>query len=605
MNQKKHIPIQQRIKHLFFHPIELEPVLLWLKPRLLPLSLFIALLMLLAITYQVVLIDRFYPRTFIGDSEVTLLTKGQAASLIQAKFQNRANQKLEFIFSEASSTVFTIDLATASAKLDLQVLNHAFSLGRTGNWAERVFAQLNLFQQGLFTPQVNLSVTPQVKTIASQIDQEPMNATITINKEGQITTTKDKYGKRLDQEKLVEEVRDYLIFGTYTNSLPVKAVEPEIAEVKTDQAREALQINNNQPLTLNYEDKNWTIDSLTLLALFDLTQPRKELVGQQKLQAYLSSIASEIDQEIQEALFKFEPFPGSDRGRVTTFKPAREGRKLNMEKTVPLVVDAIYQKDGRIVSLVVDVEQPKVKTDQVNNLGIKELVGRGVSHFAGSIPNRVYNVNLTAVRLNGVLVPPGEVFSFNRTVGDISAATGFKQAYVIKEGRTVLDDGGGVCQDSTTLFRAVLNAGLPIVKRTAHAYRVGYYEQGFPPGLDATVFFPSVDFQFKNDTPGYILIQTYTEGATLYADLYGTSDGRQVNITKPIVTNVTPPPPELRQDDPTLPKGEVKQVDWAAGGASVTFKRTVTKNGERIIDETFRSNYRPWQAVYLVGTKEN
>ena len=153
-----------------------------------------------------------------------------------------------------------------------------------------------------------------------------------------------------------------------------------------------------------------------------------------------------------------------------------------------------------------------------------------------------------------MLIPPGDIFSFNQTGGDITAATGYKQAYVIKEGRTVLDDGGGVCQDSTTLFRAVLNAGLPVVKRTAHAYRVGYYEQGFPPGLDATVFYPSVDFQFKNDTKHHILLQAYVSGISLTVDLYGTSDGRVTTLTTPVVGEQTPPPPELRKDDPTLPK---------------------------------------------------
>ena len=148
-----------------------------------------------------------------------------------------------------------------------------------------------------------------------------------------------------------------------------------------------------------------------------------------------------------------------------------------------------------------------------------------------------------------------------------------------------------------------MNAGLPVVKRTAHAYRVGYYEQGFPPGLDATVFYPSVDFQFKNDTTASILIQAYTQGLTLYVDLYGTSDGRETTLTKSVVTNQTPPPPELRQDDLTIPKGVVKQVDFAAWGANVSFKRTVTRGGETIADEVWRSNYKPWQAIYLVGTQ--
>jgi vancomycin resistance protein YoaR len=200
-------------------------------------------------------------------------------------------------------------------------------------------------------------------------------------------------------------------------------------------------------------------------------------------------------------------------------------------------------------------------------------------------------------------VPPGENFSFNKSVGDIDGASGYKPAYVIKSGRTVLDDGGGVCQVSTTIFRAVLNSGLPVVARTAHAYRVGYYEQGFSPGLDATVFSPSVDFIFKNDTNSFVLIQAYRDGLTLYVDLYGTSDGRVATVSKPVVTSVTPAPPDLRQDDPTLPKGTVKQVDFAAAGANVSFNRTVTRAGQTLISETFKSNFKPWQAIYLVGTQ--
>jgi vancomycin resistance protein YoaR len=232
------------------------------------------------------------------------------------------------------------------------------------------------------------------------------------------------------------------------------------------------------------------------------------------------------------------------------------------------------------------------------------LIGQGVSHFAGSIENRKFNVGLAASRINGVLIPPGEEFSFVKTVGDISGASGYKQAYVIKSGRTVLDDGGGVCQVSTTIYRAALNTGLPITERTAHAYRVGYYEQGFPPGLDATIYSPSVDLKFKNDTGHHILVQARVEGTDLTVDLYGTSDGRSVELTRPVIVSQSPALPEIRQDDPTLPKGTVKQVDFAAAGANVVFKRKVTKGGITYIDETIRSNFRPWQAVYLVGTKE-
>jgi vancomycin resistance protein YoaR len=208
--------------------------------------------------------------------------------------------------------------------------------------------------------------------------------------------------------------------------------------------------------------------------------------------------------------------------------------------------------------------------------------------------------------MNGVLIPPNEEFSFDKALGDVSAYTGYQQAYVIQNGKTVLGDGGGVCQVSTTFFRALLNAGLPITERHAHDYRVGYYEEDSPPGIDATVYVPSVDLKFKNDTGHWILVQSIVDPNTLRLtfNLYGTRDGRTVTMTKPVVTNETPPPPTLYTDDPTLPKGELKQVDFSAWGAHISFNRTVTKNNKIILTDTFVTDYRPWQAAYLRGTKE-
>ena len=161
-----------------------------------------------------------------------------------------------------------------------------------------------------------------------------------------------------------------------------------------------------------------------------------------------------------------------------------------------------------------------------------------------------------------------------------------------------------MCQVSTTLFRSVLNAGLPVVERVAHAYRVGYYEQDSPPGFDATVYAPSPDLKFKNDTPAYILITAKADpkSYSLVFELYGASDGRVASITKPVVSNYSAPLPTIYQDDPTLPTGTLKQTDFSAAGARVSFNYTVTRDGETVFQKTFISNYRPWAAVYLRGT---
>ncbi len=321
----------------------------------------------------------------------------------------------------------------------------------------------------------------------------------------------------------------------------------------------------------------------------------------QVLDNFLENLAKDLDIPAQEALFNFEA------GRVTAFKPSADGRVLDRKKAQQDFLKFLSPPVSGTITLTLLPVKPKVKTEEVNNLGINELLGEGKSFFRGSIPGRVHNIALASSRLNGILIPPGEVFSFNESVGEVSAKTGYEQAYIIREKRTVLDDGGGVCQVSTTLFRAALDAGLPIVERQAHAYRVSYYEQGgFGPGIDATVYDPTVDLKIKNDTPAHILVQTVadTKNSALTFYLYGTADDRVATIGKPRLTDQTPPPADLYQDDPGLPKGQVKQVDFAAWGGKAAFDYKVVRNGEVLEDRTFHSNFTPWQAVYLKGTKE-
>lgn len=328
--------------------------------------------------------------------------------------------------------------------------------------------------------------------------------------------------------------------------------------------------------------------------------------SEEKLIKSLSQIIEKNNIAPTNALFNFQ------NKRVTAFKPSKDGQKVDLEsikKDINSNIQTIFlSKSPSTININIKIQtiKPEITTDKVNSLGIKELVASGTSLFQHSIPNRIFNVTLASARLNGILISPNEIFSFNNSIGDISSFTGYKQAYVIQNGRTVLGDGGGVCQVSTTLFRAALNAGLPIVERTAHAYRVGYYEQDSGPGLDATVYGPTVDLKFKNDTGNYLLIQTEIDPneqrLTFY--LYGTKDGRESVVSKPVITSQTPPLPTVYQDDPTLPKGVVKQVDYEAWGANVYFTRVVKKNGKTTINDKFVSNYRPWQAVFLRGTKE-
>lgn len=321
------------------------------------------------------------------------------------------------------------------------------------------------------------------------------------------------------------------------------------------------------------------------------------------VESTLQTLAHDIDIPSEDALFSFS------NNRVTAFRASKDGRAVNISEARRRFTSAVSSLPHAptlflVIQLPVDIVHPSVTTASINSFGITERIGTGYSEFSGSIPGRIHNVALAASRLNGVLIPPGTTFSFNEAVGDISAATGYQSAYIIKDGKTVLGDGGGVCQVSTTLFRAAMNAGLPILERHAHAYRVHYYEEGgFKAGMDATVFSPSVDLKIQNNTSSHILIQTKTDTKklTLTFELFGTSDGRSAVISNHVVSGETPPPPDLYQDDPTLAPGQVKQVDFSSWGATASFHYTVTRGTEVLENQTFVSNYRPWQAVFLRG----
>ncbi len=329
--------------------------------------------------------------------------------------------------------------------------------------------------------------------------------------------------------------------------------------------------------------------------------------SEEKLDTLFQPMKQQLTVEPVDAVFAFE------NGKVAEFRSHSDGQepdfktvKKGLSETMPKLIASGKPQDVTF-RIPIKTLTPKITTEKVNNMGIKELIASGTSLFYGSIPNRIYNISLASGRLNGVLVKPGETFSFAKSVGDISKLTGYKEAYVIQNGRTVLGDGGGVCQVSTTLFRAAINAGLPIVERNPHAYRVHYYEDDSGPGIDAAVYVPSVDLKFKNDTKHWLLIQASVDKETmrLTFEIYGTKDGREIIVSDPVILSQTPAPETLRQDDPTLPKGQVKQVDWAAPGARVFFTREVKKEGKVLLSDKFTSNYRPWQAVYMVGTKEN
>jgi vancomycin resistance protein YoaR len=260
-----------------------------------------------------------------------------------------------------------------------------------------------------------------------------------------------------------------------------------------------------------------------------------------------------------------EPSLNIQDNRATEFTPPQNGQQLDTYKTAFEVLK-ILESGKDSVGLVVYETEPQVSLEQTNPLGISELIARGISGFKGSPNNRRHNIAVGVEKFKGVLIPQGQEFSFNKILGPVEAENGFLPELVIKKTGTVPEFGGGLCQVSSTTFRAAMQAGLPITQRKNHAYAVSYYS---PQGTDATIYPGVVDLKFINDTPGAILVWPYYKDKnTLVFDFYGTKDGRQVTLQKPVITD-------------RKPDGSMKAA-WT---------RLIEKNGQ-ISTSTFKSIYQ-------------
>jgi len=251
-------------------------------------------------------------------------------------------------------------------------------------------------------------------------------------------------------------------------------------------------------------------------------------LDKEQLNAYLEKIKNESREEAVNAKLSFS------EGKASTFSLSKDGYELDIQKSFEETTKALEKNPlVKDLTLATNVLAPEVTSGNLDKYGIKELIGEGTSNFRGSPKNRIHNIQTGASKFNGVLIKPGEEFSFIETLGPVDESTGYLPELVIKVDKTIPEFGGGMCQVSTTMFRAALLSGLKITARTNHAYPVQYYA---PQGLDATVYIPKPDLMFLNDTPNYILVQTRIEGTQLFFDFFGTSDGRQAKLVGPFVT---------------------------------------------------------------------
>lgn len=274
---------------------------------------------------------------------------------------------------------------------------------------------------------------------------------------------------------------------------------------------------------------------------------------------YLHSIEKEVGQEPVNAKLEFS------ENKVIAFSLPQDGVAIDIEKSLNQIFQKLKNGETEI-EIATKIIKPEISLDAIDNLGITALLARGESDFTGSSNARIHNIATGAEKFNGAILKPGEEFSFNSILGKVDGNEGYKHELVIRRGKLIPEYGGGICQVSTTMFRAAALAGLPILERRAHSLPVRYYH---PQGFDATIYPGVVDLKFKNDTTGHILIQTKVEEKKIFIEFYGKPDKRTVEMSGPTQYDVKP-----------------------SGALKAVLTRTVTMPDGTKNEEKFYSNYK-------------
>lgn len=449
----------------------------------------------------------------------------------------------------------------------------------------------------------------------------PRNASYVINK-GQVEVVPEKEGIILDTESRIQSIKNALgNFQSIKEKLEFKKVIPTVSKESLEEKKETMTAKIKAKIKLTYENKKWTfapgeqIDMIVFartdkvkIPFFGDVEFQSKDGGAGEVYAFLN--AEKFNQYVEENIAKEiekETEPVSIYKDIETQKIKFEGRGLDgvkiqkghLKKSLEL---ALNEQVAEVKILTEKETAPVTISEELQEMGIKELIGTGYTTFYGSPGNRVHNIGVGMDTFNGMTIAPGEEFSFNKNIGRVDGTTGYRKELTITQKGTIPEYGGGLCQVSSTMYRAALFSGLPITARAPHSYAVSYYSQILGHGLDATVYIGGQDLKFMNDTGYPILIHAFAFDGNAYFKFYGTSDGREVEMEGPYISNRNSASTEpVYIQDPTLKPGEKKQIEAHHPGLSALWYRYITNADGTETKETISSKYRATQNKYLIG----
>ncbi len=602
-------------------------------------SIFVALLLLaggfcgLGYYYN----NHVLPGIYIGDVPVGGMSRSSLKDYLETMNDKMMNEGLQFEYDVNGAnkvlTIYPVLMSGSEAielvRTDVETgVNNVIAFGKSGNWWLAGFEAIKSYissksvslsgisiniqrLMSMLAEKLSVYETPPVNASFNISSIEPMEYKITPSAPGRLydlSGVPDKityFWSRLEPVKIAVKLRER---SPVITEADVENVGDKLEQVFL--ADEILLTYTNPYTAAEYK---WTIGADKLKAWLEAQRtPKDETVfglKKEKVMAFLEEkVAPLVVEEATDAKFKMD-----ENGKIMEFQGSQQGVKLDNEKTYQAINEVVWGRTlydsgaPKSVALQVEVVEPIIKTADVNNLGIGEVLGVGVSDYSNSPTNRIRNITNAVKKLNGVLIKPGEEFSTLKHTGPFTYAGGYFPELVIKGDEVKPEIGGGLCQIGTTLFRMAMNSGMKITNRRNHSLVVFHYNDPINgnPGTDATVYDPAPDFKFLNDTNNYVLIQTYMDKVKqdLVFTLWGTKDGRQASYSHPIVSRwYSAGEPKDIETDKLEPGKKECQNAFAGADASFVYTRIMPDGKEE--KTTYTSHYRSLPKICLIGVEK-
>ena len=565
------------------------------------------------LTVRATYAERIFPDVTVADVPVGGMPINQAAVALADRAEALESSPITFNHDDQTWTATLRDVGVSID--ENEALARAVAYGREDSAFPRLRSVASLARSG---EHLAMPISLDYQKLDRWFDEidhglgtPPRNASVEIQGTN-VVIVPEVDGVAVDRDRARAEVESQLL-----NLTPIEAKLPVATKIATvraadlEPARDLLLRAMSNPVQVSNAGGLWTLP-VTDLAQFLRQDVVLEQGGAPAIQLGLDreKLAAWLEERLGAAI-ETEPVDaeiGWNGERVISVEPSVDGVRLDAAKLAERVEGSFFGGGGTVEAPVTHLK-PTIDSANLDKLGITTLLGSGQSNYSGSSDGRATNVAVGASLLNGTLIPPQSEFSFNESIGWIDEEKGFVEAQVIDGEKIGKDIGGGICQVSTTVFRAAYLSGLPITEWWPHRFRIGFYEyDGWKPGLDASILQPTedpatwADFKFENPSSHWMLIESWTDGVNVVVNIYGADLGYQVESTGPNWGGKTQMLPPQEVVDEELDPGTVSLAQVAGIGEELSHYRVVRdRNGEVLWERSFYTKYFPRGDVWKVS----